>query len=164
MKNLYDSHKLFESLLLEKKFYSTYYRWLIIITKLARIKKVILDHKILNNSFDIQCAFTKSWELWIHFLFLKNCHQNQCWSNSKKTQSEWIMKHLFTKIKPWFKATSTLISIATILVFMEELNFQSLGLWDALIKDVDAKTIKEDLKIITTMVNMGVDLVSVFSH
>jgi hypothetical protein len=47
---------------------------------------------------------------------------------------------------------------------MEELNFQSLGLWDALIKDVDAKTIKEDLKIITTMVNMGVDLVSVFSH
>lgn len=105
-----------------------------IITKLARIKKVILDHKILNNSFDIQCTFTKSWELWIHFLFLKNYYQNQCWKNSKKTQSEWIMKHLYTKIKPWFKVISTLINIATIWVFMEELNFQNIGIMGCLDK------------------------------
>ncbi len=47
---------------------------------------------------------------------------------------------------------------------MEELNFQPLGLWDVLIKNVDAKTIKDNLKIVTTMVNMGGDFVSVFNH
>jgi hypothetical protein len=74
------------------------------------------------------------------------------------------MKHLFTKIKPWFEATCTLINIITIWVFIKELNFQTLGLWDVLIKNVDAKTIKENLEIVTTMVTMGADFVSVFSH
>jgi hypothetical protein len=30
--------------------------------------------------------------------------------------------------------------------------------------DVDAKTIKDNLKIVTTMVNMGADFMNVFSH
>ncbi len=47
---------------------------------------------------------------------------------------------------------------------MEELNFQTLGLWDDSIKNLDVKTIKDNLKIVTTMVNMGANFASVFSH